>query len=138
MSSSGAVHGQIINIADNPRIPVLLDLVSNISKAANPEDVVNAFAYAMRMAYGPRGFIILRTHGLRPGQYRIMRFQTSNGQDRISPPKDWIAVEHLLVHEGGFLAGLIDTPVPKLVHGLSVRNDPVLGNQLSEYRSALC
>ena len=126
-----------IDLSGNDRIPLLLDLVREISRTADPGEVLSRFVDAMRKAYGARGYLSLATAGLPPGNFKATRFLTPEGVDRITSDDRWIGDAGMPVRSGGFIGGLISTPEPKLHHHLAVADDPVFGDGLAPYRSLM-
>ena len=77
----------------------------------------------------------LITRGLRSGQYRIFL----RGTETLDlPPEKYPHPESLPIHTGGFFGEMMRSPVPKLVRNLHITNDPVLENNIAEYRSVFC
>ena len=64
---------QILEFPDNPRLPILTELVSQLSQATDPSDVIRAFGAGWGKLAGQRGYISLSCRGLKPGAYRITR-----------------------------------------------------------------
>lgn len=130
-----------IDPTQNPRIPQLMEMVGALSRADEPRDVLRAYSEGIVKLYGQRGYISLSTRGLPPGQYRITR-QLIGDQPESSGPMihiadPWTHGAALPVHTGGILGEIIRKAFPELIHHLSVRNDPVLGDALTPYGSLM-
>jgi sigma-B regulation protein RsbU (phosphoserine phosphatase) len=125
-----------LDIYQNPRIPMIMELVSSMNRVAEPEDLLERFINTMRQAYGSRCYIQLSTRGLGVNRYRITRVLTHGDQDLIDRSALWHPEDHP-IHQGGFLGEVVSMAGPSLVHNLELGGDPVLGEQLAPYRSAM-
>ena len=126
-----------VDTSGNPRIPILMEMVAALSRATGPNEVLRGFAEGFLRLYGPRGYVSLSTRGLAPGEYKITRLLTGdfvNEMTRTDPWKQW---SQLPVHRGGFFGQIIRTAYPQIVNHLDIRNDPVVGDALTEYGSLL-
>jgi len=119
---------EFLDTASNPRIPLLLELLSSLSRIKDPAALLEQFIRTMRRAYGAHCYIQLSTAGLPAGQYRFLRFMAPDGAEHC-PPGD------TKVHSGGFLGRVIATPTPKAAHDLRLEDDAALGDMLAPYRS---
>ncbi len=126
-----------VDLSANARIPVLMELTDALSRAESPQQVLEAIIVAMRKAYGPRCYISLSTGGLQPGQYRISRWLSVDGSDRVRSGDPWTGTGDLPVQQGGLLSRLTVTPEPKLVQGLTIKNDPVMGDAFAPFGSLI-
>lgn len=127
-----------VDVSSNPRIPVLLDMVRQMTLADDPQRLLDIFGDALRRAYGPRAYILLTTAGVPAGSYRIMRFLTHEGVDRVERADPTRPFCHDLPEQrGGFLGEMIRSSEPKVIHGLHVPVDPELGDALASYRSMM-
>ena len=134
---AGQSSPRFLDITCNPRIPVLMETMAAITRATDPGQVVDDFIAAMRRVYGPRGYVLLTTRGLGPGQYRITSVLSREGVQRVPAGTDRFDGQGRPVSSGGFLGRVIRTPQPKLAHHLSIRGDPVLGEELAGYGSMI-
>ena len=126
---------QFLDYPDNPRLPVLLELVSNLSKAEEPAEVLRAFGMGWSKLTGNSGYISLSCRGLEPGEYRITR-KTVMGDPETLPKKDvWKTAHELPIHTQGLLGEIVRRQRPLIVQDLDVTDDPVLGDSISAYRS---
>ncbi|MGQ0629044.1 MAG: PP2C family protein-serine/threonine phosphatase [Phycisphaerales bacterium] len=126
-----------IDLSKNSRIPVLMELTDALSRAESPQQVLEAIVVAMRKAYGPRCYISLATSGLQTGHFRITRWLTADGTERIRPADPWSSVEDLPAQYGGVLSRLIATPEPKLVQAMKVADDPIVGTTFAPFGSLI-
>lgn len=128
---------QCLDTSNNPRIPVLMELVGAMSRANDPREVLSVFAEGVTKLYGPRGYISLSTRNLRPGQYRITRLLVENAAQKIHLADPWSVVASLPIHTGGFLGEIIRSAYPEVIHHLNIQDDPVIGNALADYRAMM-
>ncbi|MCI0631149.1 MAG: SpoIIE family protein phosphatase, partial [Phycisphaerales bacterium] len=132
------LQGRSVDLADNERIGVLMELVGDLSRLTEPKDVLRVFSEGMRELYGVRGYISLSTRNLNPGEYRITRMLTeSGGALRIHTADPWSVINTLPIHTGGFFGEIIRSAYPQLIHHLNVHNDPVVGNALAAFGSLM-
>ena len=124
----------IVTSNGHARIPVLIEMARKMSIARDPTEVLHAYLGGIRDAYGSGAFVRLTTMGLPSGHYRVVRVATTAEEDIVEDPRD---SGRFPVHEGGILGELVSTPDAKLVNGLDIPNDPVLGDALAAYGAAL-
>jgi sigma-B regulation protein RsbU (phosphoserine phosphatase) len=75
--------------------------------------------------------------GLGPGQYKITRKMLSTRDIATNQVDPWATWDQIPVHSGGLIGDLISTPTPKLITELFLRGDPVVGDELAEFGSAM-
>jgi len=126
-----------VDTSDNPRLPVIMEMVGAISRATEPRQVLDDFSAGLLKLEGPRGFISLSARGLEPGQYKITRMLINGAVGHMGEINPWAEWDHLPVHEGGFLGALIRQAYPEILHHVFLRDDPVLGDQLAGYGSVM-
>lgn len=126
-----------VDLSANARIPVLMELTDSLSRAQSPQQVLEAIIVAMRKAYGPRCYVSLATGGLPAGQFRITRWMSVDGTDRVKMGDPWLSTGDITPQAGGLLSRLVITPEPKLVQGMSVKNDPVMGDAFAPFGSLI-
>jgi sigma-B regulation protein RsbU (phosphoserine phosphatase) len=112
-----------------------MQMVDALSRASAPQQVLDAVIAATRKAYGPRCYLSLSTRGLAPGQFRITRWLTPDGDERAWTYDQWNGGQELPVQDSGILAELLRTPEPKLLQGINIEHDPVLGEQIAMLHS---
>ena len=122
-----------VNIADNPRIPVLVEMSEALSRAADPRDVLRVFSWRSEELYGPRGYISISTRGLPPGHYRHTGLIHLDGSDQLAVADPLMTGESLPARRGGFLGEIIRSSSPQLIYHLEVPQDPVVGDALAPY-----
>jgi sigma-B regulation protein RsbU (phosphoserine phosphatase) len=112
-------------------------LFSRVAVIDDPEVLLTTVISGMAQIQGPRGYIRLATHGLPQGHYRITRFTDDDGAVLIGAETWGDNIEGFPEHEGGFLGEIVDTPDPKLIHNLFLKDDPILADQLAVYGAAM-
>ena len=125
-----------LDTTNNERLATIMEIVAALSRAEAPDEVLRIFAQGMVKLNGPRGYISLSTRGLKPGEYRITRLLSNEG-DPAAGTVPWSTQTDLPVHTGGFLGELIRTAYPEVIHHFHLENDPVVGNALAGYRSLM-
>ena len=128
---------RVIDHHQSDRIPVLLELVQQLSRATEPAEVLRDYAAGMVKLRGKAGFISLSCRGLERGQYRITRLLTQDNLTDIHKADPWRRSESLPVHEGGLLGGIVAGGAPVVMTDLEVRDDPAIGNAAADYRSLI-
>lgn len=123
-----------VDLSQNPRIDQYVRMLRDASRQTEPVEVQKIFAAMLRDDALVQGFISVSTRGLPPGSYKITRANLADDLGTVSG-NPWRDFAEMPVHRGGFLGEVIATPVPKLLHRLDVRDDPVLGNRLARFGS---
>tara|TARA_R110002111_G_scaffold20477_1_gene48827 strand:- start:1091 stop:2419 length:1329 start_codon:yes stop_codon:yes gene_type:complete len=126
---------EILDFPDNPRLPLLTGLVSKLSEATDPGDVLRTFGEGWSKFVGRTGYISLSCRGLEPGQYRVTRqiLDDDFGQHRITDV--WKTYRELPIHTGGLLGDIVRRGRPLIIRDLDITDDPVLGDGLQGYIS---
>jgi len=124
----------IVDISAYPRIPVLLEMARRMSRSKEPDEVLGAYIHGMLESYRTATMVRVGTFELPPGQFRLLFVGEPRADDHIEDPEEW---PEFPVQEGGFLGAMTRTPEPKLVTGLRLEQDPVLGDDFARYRGAL-
>jgi phosphoserine phosphatase RsbU/P len=132
---------QIVDLSDNPRVGLLLEMLSDASRATRPIDVLRAFGQRYWSLKPIDYFLSISVRGLEPGQYKITRridaaavLAGSASLPTVDPWGDW---EKIPVREGGLVGALVADPRPKLVRSLPEEVDPVLGRAVAPLRSCI-
>lgn len=120
---------------DNKRLPVLMGLVSDLSKANDPSDVLRAFGEGWTKLAGSSGYISLSCRGLEPGEYRITRMLSLDGVKKSQDDEIWQPSNEKPIHTGGLLGKIVSRGKPVIVQELDVNDDPVLGDSIADYCS---
>src|SRR4051812_9167322 len=67
-----------LDLSGSRRLPILMEMVGELSRASDPKQVLRAFGEGLIRLDGPRGYISLSVRGLKPGEYKITRFHTGD------------------------------------------------------------
>ncbi|MEX2214282.1 MAG: PP2C family protein-serine/threonine phosphatase [Phycisphaeraceae bacterium] len=126
-----------IDVSHRPNVGLYLDMVSKISMATEPQQVMDAFSRGMRLSRGDTALITVSCHGLKPGHYRITRQIGDNGRNLAGTNDPWRDSKLLRIATGGFLGKIISSPQPKLAGNLNITTDLVLNDWLAPYRSMI-
>ena len=129
--------GNSLAVPDNPRVSMLVDLVKTMSETKEPRLVLNMFIEAMREAFGPWGYVGLSTAKLDAGQFRIVRHVDHTGRNLMEPADHHGWPFWLPTHQGGFIGEIVDGGEPQFFVGIDLGDDPVFGDSLTGYCSAL-
>jgi hypothetical protein len=113
-----------------------MEMVGALSRARGPQEVLKAFSSREEL-YGPRGYVSISARGLPPGHYRMTDVIDLAGSYDLALADPLLNIDQLPVHRGGFFGRVISTTFPELFHHLDVRDDPVIGNALADYRSLM-
>ncbi|MEM6334657.1 MAG: GAF domain-containing SpoIIE family protein phosphatase [Planctomycetota bacterium] len=122
-------------VGSEERISRLLDLVSDVSRARRPQDVIHAYAKHSGKLNPQDGYISLSTRDLPDGHYRVTRFIDDGDVERLAEADPWNAPP-IEPASQGFLADAIADGRPKVFNDLRVTDDPALGDRLAPFRSA--
>lgn len=127
-----------LDLAGSTRIPVLMSMVGEISRATTPSEVLRAFWRGFARIRKPDAYVSLSTRGLPPGHYRITRMLLEE-QPELAPGPDrpFSEPESIPVHTGGFLGDLIRSAYPQVLRRVHLRNDPVVGDALAPFGSLM-
>lgn len=126
-----------VDLSGNSRIPILMETMGAVSRATDPEQVIDLFSQGMIRLNGKRGLLAINTRDLAPGQYRITRLMHDDGTYEIDSKTAWSEANGAPIREGGFFGQLIRTAYPELIHGFHLRDDPVVGDMLARYGSMM-
>jgi phosphoserine phosphatase RsbU/P len=132
---------KIVDVSDNPRINRLVQMVSAISLAQTPRDMLTAFAEHYWQLRPSDYMISMSTKGLPDGQYRVTRqidiAAIREGRTPLEKADPWGPMGPIAPVSGGFLGKLVAGKRPLLLHDLNVREDPVLSDSIAHLGSAL-
>jgi len=81
----------VMDTSDSRRLPVLMEMVAALSRAADAREVLHEFAVGFEKLYGPRGYVSLSTRGLEPGEYKITRLITDDVVHKLGEADPWRA-----------------------------------------------
>lgn len=125
-----------VDTSTNRRLPILMEMIAGISRAAEPNEVYRRFARGVRALQATDGYLAISTRGLQPGEYKITReLLDGRGPEESGDPwRDW---NRLPVYRGGFLGEVIRQAYPELIYHLDISDDPVLGKKLAPFHSLM-
>lgn len=120
------------------RIHALADLMRSMTSAATPQESSFTFGVASRRYFPADGFLSVSKRGLPDGQYKLTRTyldgRLPQSPTESNPWRDWA---RLPTHEGGFIGEILAAGEPRRIGDLNVTDDPVLGDKLAPFRSAV-
>lgn len=126
----------------NPRIPVLMEMLKELSRAATPEESFRAFMSRFWKVRPIDFFLGLSVAGRGPGEfvitYLIDARDIADGKTSVltrSRTPEEIAA--LPAHREGFLASVVRNVAPQFYGDLELSNDPVLGENMGAMRCAM-
>lgn len=127
-------------VESNLRIAILLEMLEEVSRATEPEQATQSFAARIGKLRPVDGLVSVSVRNMPAGQYKITRLGKAGEpggvlQHRIVDPwKNW---ERLPARSGGFLGGLIAAEEPRILSGIDLSDDPVLGDEFAQMRSCM-
>lgn len=136
------------DLSNSPRIKIIVDLLRDASLAREPADVFKVFGPRMWRIRPMEFFVSVSTRGLPAGSYKITRYydvrefqrRADSGEGGLPEtvnPNPWATFHQLPTHTTGFIAECIKGGSPKLFSDLNIKDDPVFGSMLSEFKSAI-
>ncbi len=129
---------RLMDYSASPRVPVLLDMVAALSRAREPSEVLVEFSKRWIGMNAPAGgYVSLSTRDLAPGEYRITRLLNEDNLNDISRDDTWTSPQKPPVHRGGLLGSIVEDGVPVVIQHMELRDDPVVGSALADYRSMM-
>lgn len=119
------------------RVPVLMGLVEQLSRATEPTDVQRIFARGIRQLNPIDGFVSVSCRGLAAGTYKITRMSLDPDALLNNWGNPWRDFASMPLHSGGLIGELISTSEPKLLQHMDVAGDPALGDKLAPFGSLM-
>ena len=114
---------------------MILSLVTELSRATDPSDVMRAFGQGWAKLAKAPGYISLSCRGLEPGQYRITRKLLRDAFQGPESERLWAPSHDLPIHTGGLLGQIVADGKPVIVQDLNLHDDPVLGDEIATFHS---
>jgi sigma-B regulation protein RsbU (phosphoserine phosphatase) len=114
-----------------------MEMVSALSRAREPQQVLREFARGFYQLDGPRGYLSISTRGLQPGEYKITRLLTDDLVQHMGDADPWHNWSSIDVSRGGAIGEIIREAYPQILHDVDLGGDPVLGDRLARYRSIM-
>jgi len=103
----------------------------------DPAQVQREFSKTMADFTPWQGYISLSRRGLENGRYKITGMaldDTAAMGGRLNPWEHW---DQIKTHSGGWLGELMERDEPSFTGSLNLQSDPVLGDRLAGFRSAM-
>lgn len=125
------------DLSTNGRLHQVRDLLQIVSGLEDPQQVQLEFGRRMTVIDKVDSYISISVRGLNPGEYKITRMLLSNEALDVNPVNPWKQWEEIPLHTGGFIGEMIKDPTPKLFSNFYLQGDPVFGDRLAKYGSAL-
>lgn len=117
------------------------EALRRIGLAGSAEEIDVAWHAGCQRALGIEYEIVVDQFETPPGSYRLVKHgPTVLPEDPHEPPTLATSNDDLRARpivSGGLLGQLIGDDKPKVVNGLQVETDPILGNIIADYRSAV-
>jgi sigma-B regulation protein RsbU (phosphoserine phosphatase) len=113
------------------------DLLRSVSAIHDPQELQRAFSTRMRDLSGTDGYIAISRRGLTDGRFKITREMLDPESIEANPVNPWVSWNDLAAHSGGWIGGILDRDEPRMFTDLRLRGDPVLGDRLDGFHSAL-
>ena len=117
------------------------EALRRVGLAESAEEIAAAWHAGCQRALGIEYEITVDQFETPPGSYRLVRHgPTALPEDPQEPPKLATSYDEFRawpIVSGGLLGQLIGDGKPKIVNGLQVETDPILGNVIADYGSAV-
>ena len=117
------------------------EALHRVGLAGSAEEIAAAWHAGCQRALGIEYEIIVAQFETPPGSYRLLRRgPTALPEDPQPPPKMITSYDKFRAQpivSGGLLGQLIGDDKPKVVNGLQVETDPILGDVIADYGSAV-
>ena len=126
-----------VDLRSEPRLTDLIDTLSALSRVTRPEEVMPLVRRDPFFAVPVDGLVSLSTRDLEPGRYRITRLAVDSLDGLQRPVDTWSGRHDVPVHDTGFLSDVVRTGEVSLHRDLDIPDDPVLGESLRRFRSAI-
>ena len=145
-SSSTNTHSAIassprfIDLAANPKIAALTQVLKEVSSVKDPAEMLKAFGPWIGQRFPRDAFVSVSVRDLPQGKYKITRSltypQSRSMQATITgnPWRDW---QLLPTYEGGLIGEIVATGEPQVVTGFDLSKDTPLLNALGPYATKL-
>ncbi len=123
--------------ANDGRVREIRDLLMKVSGLTDPQEVQREFGRTLRSVNRVDGYLAFSRRHLPEGSYKITRRMLAPdevGHSRVNPWEVW---NQLPTHTGGWFGEMMREPEPRLFHEFHLSGDPVLGDDLAEFGSAM-
>ncbi len=131
-----------IDTSHSQRLAITMEMLSEVSRAVDPEDAVKAFSSRFWRIRRIDLLLAVSIRNMPKGQYKITRRtrvvlkdgEYSQEYLQENPWKHW---QSLPAHSGGFLGQVIAEGRPRLFHHLDLRSDPIIGEEVGGMGSVM-
>ncbi len=127
-------HG-FVDLRENTRIPILQNLTHTLFDETRDHVIIEEFTATMREAFAKRCVVMVATRHLAPGEFRILRWLTPDGQEMLPHIRTHQEMASVPIRRGGIIARACAGDDPKLALGFSVPDDPAIGDLAAPYRA---
>lgn len=120
-----------IDLSANPRIAELTRVMRHVSGVTDPAEMLNAYAPWIGVRSHEDYFVTLSRRNLPAGQYKFTRLMPDRpdldypGRPHYQNP--WAQWDQIPAHSGGLVGEILERGEPRLIRGLDLTTDPVLG-----------
>lgn len=131
---------KVVDTRQEVRLAILVEMLEEVSRATEPEEAVQAYARRIGKLRPVDGVLSVSTRNLPEGFYKITRRVLPDGPDGelvhriVNPWKNW---NRLPLLSGGFIGEIINSPEPRLIHDLDLKDDPAMGDALGGMGSCI-
>lgn len=126
-----------LDLTHNPRLEAITDLLHRVSGLTDPQEVQVEFGRRMSEITRVDGYISVSVRGLPDGQYKVTRKMMGEAQISTNPINPWHSWDAIPAHTGGFFGEVIREPVTRVFTDFHLKNDPVFGDELAGFGSAM-
>ena len=126
-----------VDLSNQSRLREITDLLRKVSTIESPQELQRQFSRDMAKIYPMHAYIGLSRRSLAPGEYKITRLITSDEDRDNHHYNPWDTWHEIPINRGGFLGEVIEDDEPKLYRNLYLRDDPIIGSQMSEMGCAM-
>jgi sigma-B regulation protein RsbU (phosphoserine phosphatase) len=126
-----------IDLSANPRIAQLTRVMSRVSGITDPAEMLRAFSPWVATRFRRDYFVTVSRRSLPDGQYKFTRLIPGRPDfDQISRGimfNPWTQWDEIPTHRGGLVGDVLARNEPRLITGLDLERDPVLGPVMGEH-----
>lgn len=126
-----------LDFSKSERMPILMELVGQLSRATEPTEMQTILATSLRRLNPVDGFISVSRRGLAPGEYKFTRLALTSEEISSKLGNPWRDWDSIPTHSGGLIGEIIRSAYPEVIHHLDAAADPVLGDRLATFGSLM-
>lgn len=124
----------LADLSANERLPLLLKLTHKLFSQTEDSGIINEFAEAMGRIRGRACMVMVRNRDCPPGDFRITRWRTPDGDELIEPISHDGQLGAVPLRSGGLIARIIAEVTPQIAR-LDGAADTTMGEWTRGYRS---